>query len=86
MRVQYREKKAPTQNIGDQGDPAVPAGLAAEASCPSENPAFADPRWSKLANRFLLAAMKERSRARPQYLSAFFQYAQDLYPEGEPWK
>jgi len=62
------------------------SALPAEAGCSGEDPAFVDPRWSKLVNRFLLAAMKERSRAKPQYLRTFFQFAQDLYPEGEPWK
>lgn len=87
MRVQRGEIAArPSARVEDQSGLAREIDSSRDCEASAEDSVFADPRWTELANRFILATLKQRARQKPRHLSDFLQYAQDLYPEGEPWK
>ena len=87
MRVERRETVTqPARNVDDLRGRMPLVEDTADVEGAVEDRMFMDPRWVQLVNRFILATLKQRARQKPRYLSEFLQCAQDLYPEGEPWK
>lgn len=86
MRVERGEPPAQTlRNVDDRREAMLMAEYTTDVPGADDDETFADPRWIRLMNRFVLATLKQRARQKPRYLSTFLQYAQELYPEGEPW-